>query len=160
MATPKTKGSPSMIVIAEKLDTLTGKVESIGGTVREIHDKQLTTDLHIKDIIGPPHLEDRLIQYVDRKAERESAALQRDLAQVQTILQLEQQNAALKSDAKLDKVESEVKAVALLAATTESERRINHESNGRRIGKLERNMYIAMGALAALNLLLKFAFSK
>jgi hypothetical protein len=140
-----------MIVIAEKLDTLKETVSTIDCTVTEIRDKQIENDVHMKNIIGPPSLEDRLRAYVESKKEHERANGQQALIQVQTILQLEQQNAKLQ-------LEAQIKAVDVRSENTETERKANHESNGKRLSKLERNMYIAMGAVAALQFVLKFAF--
>lgn len=146
----KTKG-PSMIVIAEKLDTLTEKVSTIDSTVTEIRDKQIANDVHMKSIVGPPHLEERLKTYVDNKDEHKHATATQALLQVQTILQLEQKNATLQLEAKIS-------AVDVRAVNTETERKSNHEQNGKRLSKLERNMYLLMGAIAALQFVLKFAF--
>lgn len=140
--TMRTKG-PSMIVIAEKLDTLADNVKTIDCTVTEIRDKQLQNDVHMRSIIGPPHLEERLKTYVDAKDEHKQANSQQALIQMQTILQLEQQNAKLQ-------LEAQIKAVDVRSENTETERRSNHEDNGKRLGKLERNMYIAIGALGLL----------
>lgn len=145
-----TKG-PSMIVIAEKLDTLTGKVSTIDSTVTEIRDKQIESDVHMKSIIGPPSLEDRLRTYVDEKSDHKTASNQQALIQVQTILQLEQKNCELRLGA-------QITAVDVRAANTEAERKVDHEDNGKRLGKLERNMYLLMGALGALQFVLKFYF--
>lgn len=139
-----------MIVIAEKLDTLTEKVSTIDTTVTEIRDKQIANDVHMKTILGPPHLEERLKTYVDSKDEHKSANSQQALLQVQTILQLEQRNSQLQ-------LESKITAVDVRATNTEAERKSNHEANGKRFSKLERNMYIALGALGALNFLVELA---
>ena len=139
-----------MVVIAEKLDTLTTTVSGISETVTEIRDKQIKNDVHMGDIIGPPSLEDRMRLYVDQKDEHKSANSQQALIQVQTILQLEQKNAKLELEAK-------IQAVELAAATTEKNRVDNHSENGGRLRKLERNMYIAIGGLGALDLVLRLA---
>lgn len=134
---------PTMVVIAEKLDTLGATVVGISDTVTEIRDKQITNDVHMKSIIGPPSLEERVREYVDKQDAHKHTNLQQSLIQVQTILQLEQKNAQLTLEAKISAVDTR-------SEKTESERAINHAENGRRLNKLERNMYIAVGALAAI----------
>lgn len=146
-----------MLVIAEKLDTLGQTVTAIDCTVTEIRDKQLQNDVHMRSIVGPPHLEDRLKTYVDAKDEHKQANAQQALIQMQTILQLEQKNATLQ-------LEAQIRAVDLRSENTETERRSNHVDNGKRIRKLERNMYIAIGALGVLQsaalIVIKVYFSK
>lgn len=140
-----------MVVIAEKLDTLTTTVSDISDTVTEIRDKQLVNDVHMKDIIGPPSLEDRMRNYINGKIEHKENNNQQQLLQVQTILQLEQKNAKLELEAKIN-------AVELASANTEKERKENHEQNGSRLSKLERNMYLAMGGLAVIDVVLRIVW--
>lgn len=146
----RSKG-PSMVVIAEKLDTLSTTVSGISETVTEIRDKQLTNDVHMKAVIGPPSLEDRMRGYVDEKISHKENNSQQQLLQVQTILQLEQQNAQLKLEAKIS-------AVELASANTEKERQNNHNENSGRLNKLERNMYFAMGGLAVIDVVLRIVW--
>lgn len=140
-----------MVVIAEKLDTLTTTVTDISETVTEIRDKQLKTDVHMENIIGPPSLEDRMRDYVNSRVEHKGNNTQQTLLQVQTILQLEQKNSKLELEAKIN-------AVELASANTENQRAKNHEENSGRLTKLERNMYFAMGGLAVIDMVIKFVW--
>ena len=140
-----------MVVISEKLDTLTTTVRDVSETVTEIRDKQLKSDVHMENIIGPPSLEDRMRDYVNAKVEHKENNNQQALLQVQTILQLEQKNAKLELEAKIN-------ATELASANTEKARIENHKENNSRLTKLERNMYLAMGGLAVIDLVIRLVW--
>lgn len=139
---------PTMVVIAEKLDTLGETVVNISDTVTAIREKQIANDVHMTNIIGPPSLEDRMRQYVNEQDAHKTNNHQQALIQTQTILQLEQKNCQLT-------LEAQIKAVDTRSEKTEFERAKNHEENGARFAKLERNFYIGIGALGAIEFVVK-----
>ena len=137
--------------IAQQLDTVCKTVETIDATVTEIRDQQIANNVHISAIVGPPSLEDKLRAYVDAKTEHKSNNSAQQLVQVQTILQLEQQNSELR-------LQSQIKTVDERSKITEKDREKNHVENTARFQKIERILYMLVGGLVVVEVLLKILF--
>ena len=144
--------------VYEKLEAVSDNVDSMATSVKQIENKQITMDMHVSSIMTPPTLETRLKSYVDDAVSRNHASFMQALGNAQTIIQQGQRIAQLE-------MQSQIKDVASSAAQVERDRTQNHAENqshgittDNRLKVIERNMYMLIGALAIIQVIIKFAF--
>lgn len=131
-------------------------LEAIREKVTAIHERQIQTDFHLKSIIGPPSLEERLKQNIDDSKRHVQANADQKLLQAQEIMRLQGENVRLTLESQLSGHKSELLELKVTAEKTETTRVQNHEANDRRIRKIEHKMYMALGAIATLQFLIDF----
>jgi hypothetical protein len=153
---PRPKGSVTMQAIAEKLDRVESAVSHTRNVVDELKDTQIEQQVHIKHLIGPPPMEERIRNYVDERDSHKQTSAMQAILNVQTILQ---------QDIKILKLELDKEIQANRHATQhcDQSRERQHQDNQNRaddhearMRRMERFMYAAVGALMLLELALKF----
>jgi hypothetical protein len=152
----RSKGTVTMQAIAEKLDRVESAVSHTRDVVDELKATQREQQVHIKHLIGPPPLEERLRNYVDERDSHKQATAMQAILNVQTILQ---------QDIKILKLELDKEIAQNRQATLQgdSSRERQHQDNQiraedheSRMRRMEKFMYLAVGALMLLELALKF----
>jgi hypothetical protein len=154
-------------LMGQKLDTVCTTVAKIDENVEVLKKAQAATDIHVKAIVGPPSLEDRLNASMDGKDAHKHANVMQAITGVQEILRLQQENATLKMEASIASVAASLKDVAKSVEQTEKMRKENHkeqkrwqeqqelirskekESDANWKSGMERKFNIALGAVIA-----------
>lgn len=133
-------------------------ISDTNAKVNAIWDKQNLHQPHMDSLIGPPSLETRLKEYVDKRDEHKQNSLEQLIVDGNKILELKAENTALKLETRISKISSR-------AMRTEKTRAENHEDeqdfqdrSNKRFDRLEKVMYMGLGALGAIELVLKFLF--
>lgn len=143
------EGRVTMEVIAEKVGATLELATSTKIVVDELRENQARQQVHIDQWIGPPSLEDRMRSYVDAGDEHKQNNFMQALGNAQKVIELKLENSELKLQASIEQGDSTRK----LQHSENSKRSQDHET---RMRKLELRVFTGMGALAALELYLRF----
>lgn len=120
--------SETVALIGQQVETVSKTVAKIDANVEQLKTAQATTDIHVKSIIGPPSLEDRVNKSMDDKDNHKHANVMQAITGTQEILRLQQENATLRMDASIASVAETLKLVAQSVEHTEAMRKSNHEA--------------------------------
>lgn len=150
------EGRVTMEVIAEKVGATLELATSTKIVVDELRENQARQQVHIDQWIGPPSIEDRMRAYVDERDSHKEASFSSALMNAQKVLELKSENSELR-------LHAEIRETHQAVAQGEATRKVQHSENAKRyqdhetrMRKLEIRVFTGMGALAALELYLRF----
>jgi hypothetical protein len=164
----------TVALIGQKVDTVCTTVERIDANVSKLSSAQAATEIHLKSIIGPPSLEERVNKSMDDKDAHKHSNVMQAILGVQEILTLKQENATLKMEASIASVAESLKIVAKSVEHTEQMRQENHATqqewqrsqeqksteekreDAKWKSGVEKKLNLAVGAIIGIELMLKF----
>lgn len=145
-----------MIREVSPLETINRTLEAMALNIQLIRDEQITNRAHMNNLIGPPSLEEKLKKYADSRDVHKHNNLAQIICDTKTILMQDAKIMKLELESKIQSSFNAANEALATAVKTEKYREENHHENNKRLSKLERTAAISLGALGALQLLMKY----